>query len=177
MNFVCVTGVLWGTAACTWGQTGDVLIAMGIGITCWCHCLQDNSRWDLTMDSQIMTWAVQRPEDWQVGGRGETFVWGSGRHGQMCEAGRVSTKPVKVPSLSACQQVSSSFLSTGREVDTFLSKSRQCVSSSYLSTGREVDMFLSKSRQCVYVHEVVWLWLPVSGNVWCVYMKLCSCGY
>lgn len=107
------------------------------------------------MDSQIMTWAVQRPEDWQVGGRGETFVWGSGRHGQMCEAGRVSTKPVKVPSLSACQQVSSSCLSTGREVDTFL----------------------SKSRQCVYVHEVVWLWLPVSGDVWCVYMKLCSCGY
>ncbi|KAK7116135.1 hypothetical protein V1264_001871 [Littorina saxatilis] len=65
----------------------------------------DNIRWDLTMDCQIMTWAVQHPEDWQVGGRGETFVWGSGRHGQMCEAGRVAMKPTKVPSLSSCQQV------------------------------------------------------------------------
>ncbi|XP_076465936.1 putative E3 ubiquitin-protein ligase HERC1 isoform X3 [Babylonia areolata] len=65
----------------------------------------DNSRWDLNMDSQIMMWAVQRPEDWQLGGRGETYVWGSGRHGQMCEAGRVSMVPTKVPSLSSCQQV------------------------------------------------------------------------
>jgi E3 ubiquitin-protein ligase HERC1 len=67
--------------------------------------MQDNGRFDLAMDTQIMTWAVQRPEDWQMGGRGETFVWGSGRHGQMCEGGRVAVKPVKVPSLSACQQV------------------------------------------------------------------------
>ncbi|KAL8615069.1 hypothetical protein ACOMHN_013603 [Nucella lapillus] len=65
----------------------------------------DNSSWDLNMDSQIMLWAVQRPEDWQVGGRGETYVWGSGRHGQMCEAGRVTMVPAKVPSLSSCQQV------------------------------------------------------------------------
>lgn len=57
------------------------------------------------MDIQIMTWSVQRPEDWQVGGRCETYVWGSGRHGQMCEAGRIALNPIKAPSLSNAQQV------------------------------------------------------------------------
>ncbi|PVD19395.1 hypothetical protein C0Q70_19883 [Pomacea canaliculata] len=65
----------------------------------------DNKRWDMTMDAQIMTWAVQRPEDWQLGGHSETYIWGSGRHGQMCEAGRISLMPIKVPSLSNSQQV------------------------------------------------------------------------
>lgn len=59
----------------------------------------------MTMDAQIMTWAVQRPEDWQLGGHSETYIWGSGRHGQMCEAGRISLMPIKVPSLSNSQQV------------------------------------------------------------------------
>ncbi|KAK7467957.1 hypothetical protein BaRGS_00036800 [Batillaria attramentaria] len=65
----------------------------------------DNKLWDLTMDTQIMSWAVHRPEDWQLGGRCETYVWGSGRHGQMCEGGRIAMTPTKVPSLSNGQQV------------------------------------------------------------------------
>ncbi|KAH9513368.1 putative E3 ubiquitin-protein ligase herc1 [Bulinus truncatus] len=29
----------------------------------------DNKQWDLTSDSQVMSWATQQPEDWQTGGR------------------------------------------------------------------------------------------------------------
>ncbi|XP_035829751.1 probable E3 ubiquitin-protein ligase HERC1 isoform X3 [Aplysia californica] len=65
----------------------------------------DNKKWDLTMDGQIMSWATQQPEDWQSGGRCESFMWGSGRHGQICEGGRVALLPVKVSSLSNAQQI------------------------------------------------------------------------
>ena len=52
-----------------------------------------------------MSWATQRPEDWQLGGKCETFLWGGGRHGQMCEAGRSAFTPVHAPSFSCAQQV------------------------------------------------------------------------
>ena len=57
------------------------------------------------MDGQIMSWATERPEDWQLGGKCEAFFWGSGRHGQMCEGGRGSNLPKKVESFSCSQQV------------------------------------------------------------------------
>ncbi|XP_059169765.1 probable E3 ubiquitin-protein ligase HERC1 isoform X3 [Physella acuta] len=68
----------------------------------------DNKQWDLTSDSQIMSWATQQPEDWQTGGsffRCQSFMWGSGRHGQICEGGRVALLPIKIPSLSNAQQI------------------------------------------------------------------------
>ncbi|XP_021344923.1 probable E3 ubiquitin-protein ligase HERC1, partial [Mizuhopecten yessoensis] len=65
----------------------------------------DNGRWDLNMDTQIMLWALQRPEDWQLGGKCEVFLWGSGRHGQICEGGRASFVPTKVSSFSCAQKV------------------------------------------------------------------------
>ncbi|CAL1541385.1 unnamed protein product [Lymnaea stagnalis] len=65
----------------------------------------DNKQWDLTSDSQIMSWAIQQPEDWQTGGRCQSFMWGSGRHGQICEGGRVALMPLKIPSLSNAQQI------------------------------------------------------------------------
>ncbi|KAH9513367.1 putative E3 ubiquitin-protein ligase herc1 [Bulinus truncatus] len=65
----------------------------------------DNKQWDLTSDSQVMSWATQQPEDWQTGGRCQSFMWGSGRHGQICEGGRVALTPVKIPSLSNAQQI------------------------------------------------------------------------
>ncbi|XP_069137757.1 probable E3 ubiquitin-protein ligase HERC1 isoform X1 [Argopecten irradians] len=65
----------------------------------------DNSCWDLNMDTQIMLWALQRPEDWQLGGKCEVFLWGSGRHGQICEGGRASFVPSKVSSFSCAQKV------------------------------------------------------------------------
>ena len=57
------------------------------------------------MDVQIMNWAMQRPEDWLIGGKCEAFLWGSGRNGQMCEGGRGAFVPVKVPSFACSQQV------------------------------------------------------------------------
>ncbi|XP_048738015.2 probable E3 ubiquitin-protein ligase HERC1 isoform X3 [Ostrea edulis] len=65
----------------------------------------DNTKWDLNMDVQIMMWAMQRPEDWLIGGKCEAYLWGSGRNGQMCEGGRGAFVPVKVPSFSGAQQV------------------------------------------------------------------------
>ncbi|KAJ8304849.1 hypothetical protein KUTeg_018432 [Tegillarca granosa] len=65
----------------------------------------DNSKWDFNMDMQIMMWATQRPEDWQIGGKCEAYLWGSGRHGQMCEGGRAAFVPTKVPSFACAQQI------------------------------------------------------------------------
>lgn len=65
----------------------------------------DNTRWDLNMDVQIMNWAMQKPEDWLIGGKCEAFLWGSGRNGQMCEGGRGAFVPVKVSSFSCSQQI------------------------------------------------------------------------
>lgn len=58
------------------------------------------------MDTQIMIWAMQKPEDWQLGGKCEAYLWGNGRHGQICEGGRASFVPTKVSSFSCAQQVS-----------------------------------------------------------------------
>ena len=63
------------------------------------------------MDEQIMAWAMQRPEDWQLGGRCEAYLWGGGRHGQLCEGGRVVFTPTLTPSFSVAQQVN--ILSSG----------------------------------------------------------------
>ena len=52
------------------------------------------------MDHQLQQWSSHRPEDWQVGGRCEVFMWGGGRHGQLAEVGRSATSPQQV-SLSA----------------------------------------------------------------------------
>ena len=57
------------------------------------------------MDEQIMTWATQRPEDWQLGGRCDAYLWGSGRHGQLCECGRSVLTATQAPSFSVAQQV------------------------------------------------------------------------
>ena len=73
-------------------------------MTC-CLMLQNNSYWDLTKDTQIILWSQQRPEDWQLGGRCEAFMWGSGRHGQMCEGGRALFVPTKVNSFTCAQKV------------------------------------------------------------------------
>jgi len=57
------------------------------------------------MDEQIMSWAVQRPEDWQLGGRCEALMWGGGRIGQLGEAGRAVLTPTAAQSFSCAQQV------------------------------------------------------------------------
>lgn len=34
----------------------------------------------------MMSWYIQQPTDWQVGGRCEAYMWGSGRQGQLGDA-------------------------------------------------------------------------------------------
>jgi hypothetical protein len=47
----------------------------------------DQSAWRLEADQELMTWATQQPEDWQIGGKCQAYLWGSGRHGQLAEGG------------------------------------------------------------------------------------------
>lgn len=53
-----------------------------------------------------MTWASQKPEDWQIGGKCEAYMWGYERHGQLSDTGRVVLSPVNIPAYSVAQQVS-----------------------------------------------------------------------
>jgi E3 ubiquitin-protein ligase HERC1 len=83
----------------------------------YCHALASRStpfplplpegalKWDLEMDACLMRWTVQRPEDWQMGGSCDVFLWGGGRHGQLCEAGRSVLTPILAPSFASAQQV------------------------------------------------------------------------
>lgn len=52
-----------------------------------------------------MNWSTHNPEDWQIGGRCEAYMWGYERHGQLCEGGRVVLTPVNVSAYSVAQQV------------------------------------------------------------------------
>lgn len=57
------------------------------------------------MDEQIMAWAIQRPEDWQLGGKCEAFMWGGCRIGQLGEGGRNVLVPTIAASFACAQQV------------------------------------------------------------------------
>lgn len=65
----------------------------------------DNKEWKLSTDGEIMHWATQKPEDWQIGGKCEAYMWGYERHGQLCDGGRVVLTPVNVPAYSVAQQI------------------------------------------------------------------------
>ncbi|XP_071541149.1 LOW QUALITY PROTEIN: probable E3 ubiquitin-protein ligase HERC1 [Panulirus ornatus] len=65
----------------------------------------ENSKWDVEQDAAVMSWATQQPGDWQVGGRCQVYMWGSGRHGQLAETGRSSQVPVLTETLGCAQQV------------------------------------------------------------------------
>lgn len=66
---------------------------------------QNNERWSLKMDQQVMEWAVTHPEDWQPGGRSEVYLTGGGRNGQLCEIGVSSMAFKKADSFSLAQKV------------------------------------------------------------------------
>lgn len=65
----------------------------------------DSIEWSLKADEQIMNWVTQQPQDWQIGGKCQAFLWGSGRHGQLAEGGCNSTTPVNVQSFSISQTI------------------------------------------------------------------------
>lgn len=65
----------------------------------------DNSAWSFKADAQIMSWVMQHPHDWQLGGKCQSYLWGSSRHGQLAEAGRNSLIPIFVESFSRAQTI------------------------------------------------------------------------
>ncbi|XP_060677251.1 probable E3 ubiquitin-protein ligase HERC1 isoform X1 [Hemiscyllium ocellatum] len=65
----------------------------------------ENNKWSCLMDEQLMTWATSKPEDWQLGGKSEVFLWGGGRHGQLADAGNSALVPALAPSLTQALQV------------------------------------------------------------------------
>ncbi|KAL6096756.1 uncharacterized protein ACO6RY_06004 [Pungitius sinensis] len=65
----------------------------------------DNSKWSFRMDEQLMSWATTRPEDWQLGGKSEVYLWGNGRYGQLAGMGTNLMMPTLAPSLLQTQQV------------------------------------------------------------------------
>ena len=69
------------------------------------NLFQDNSCWDFVVDQQIASWACEHPEDWQLGGKCNTYLWGGGRRGQLCEGGSGVSTPALASSFSKAQQV------------------------------------------------------------------------
>ncbi|XP_077974377.1 putative E3 ubiquitin-protein ligase HERC1 isoform X2 [Styela clava] len=69
------------------------------------YSAHDNQHWTLNMDRQVMMWAMQRPEDWQPGGKCDVYFSGGGRSGQLAELGREIKLFTKAESFSQAQQV------------------------------------------------------------------------
>ncbi|KAJ8985353.1 hypothetical protein NQ317_008384 [Molorchus minor] len=64
-----------------------------------------NVFWSLKQDEQIMQWASQRPQDWQIGGKCKAYLWGSDRHGQLAELGYSASVPAPVESFSTARKI------------------------------------------------------------------------
>ncbi len=97
------TRMAWATQ---WPKDWQLRQGEGVGSMATLQSLfQDNSAWQIHQDEQIMAWATHRPEDWQLGGKCDAWLWGGGRHGQLCETGRGSATPQVTPSFKAAQQV------------------------------------------------------------------------
>lgn len=64
-----------------------------------------NSLWTLEQDKQIIQWVTTKPEDWQIGGKCNAFLWGSDRHGQLAELGFSVSTPTPVDSFSIAQKI------------------------------------------------------------------------
>ncbi|XP_041057144.1 probable E3 ubiquitin-protein ligase HERC1 isoform X1 [Carcharodon carcharias] len=65
----------------------------------------ENNKWSCLMDEQLMAWATSKPEDWQLGGKSDVFLWGGGRNGQLADAGNNAIVPTLAPSLTQALQV------------------------------------------------------------------------
>lgn len=52
-----------------------------------------------------MQWVSQRPQDWQIGGKCQAYMWGSDRHGQLAELGYSASVPVQVESFSIARKI------------------------------------------------------------------------
>lgn len=65
----------------------------------------NNSAWSWAADEQMMNWFTNYPQHWQAGGKCQAYLWGSGRNGQLGEAGRYAIEPTLVESFSGAQQI------------------------------------------------------------------------
>ena len=52
------------------------------------------------MDEQLVSWLEDRPDDWQITGRCNSYLFGASRHGQLADA----TPETLVPKLAASFQ-------------------------------------------------------------------------
>lgn len=65
----------------------------------------NNTVWSIKVDEQIISWVTQQPQDWQIGGKCQAYLWGSGRHGQLGEAGCSTMMPIMTESFSISQTI------------------------------------------------------------------------
>ncbi|XP_076258464.1 putative E3 ubiquitin-protein ligase HERC1 isoform X2 [Rhynchophorus ferrugineus] len=64
-----------------------------------------NVFWTLKQDQQIIQWASQRPQDWEIGGKCRAYLWGSDRYGQLAELGYSASAPALVESFSVARKI------------------------------------------------------------------------
>ncbi|XP_018324237.1 probable E3 ubiquitin-protein ligase HERC1 isoform X2 [Agrilus planipennis] len=67
--------------------------------------LAQTTFWSIKQDEQIMQWITQRPQDWQIGGKCNAYLWGSDRHGQLAEVGCSALTPTVVESFSTAKKI------------------------------------------------------------------------
>ena len=70
--------------------------------------IQNNSVWTLSMDSQIMEWLCQRPQDWWATGKSNVYTWGKGSWNQLGHTTSERGMPAVVDNWNDVQQVSCS---------------------------------------------------------------------
>ena len=46
-----------------------------------------NRVWSEAEDAELVAWATEFPADWQVGGKGSAYLFGSGKYGQQATQG------------------------------------------------------------------------------------------
>ncbi|XP_017786874.1 PREDICTED: probable E3 ubiquitin-protein ligase HERC1 isoform X2 [Nicrophorus vespilloides] len=61
--------------------------------------------WSIKQDEQIMQWVTQRPQDWQIGGKCMTYLWGSNRNGQLAEVNGKTSVPIPVHSFNMAKKI------------------------------------------------------------------------
>ena len=49
--------------------------------------VEPSSQWSLRADVELMQWATECASDWQVGGKCNAYLFGTGRNGQLADAG------------------------------------------------------------------------------------------
>lgn len=64
-----------------------------------------NSFWTIKQDEQIIQWVTQYSQDWQIGGKCKTYMWGSHRHGQLAEFSYSPSAPALVDSFSIARKI------------------------------------------------------------------------